>query len=108
MAKLRPAPPILTPDQRRAALAKAAQVRMARAMLLAALKAGDIDLATVLGRDDEVTRRVLVHDLLRSLPSIGPAKARILMEQIGISRSRRIRGLGSRQRTALLEHFIGH
>jgi hypothetical protein len=36
---------------------------------------------------------------------MGKVKAKRLMEEIGIHETRRLRGLGSRQRQALLDHF---
>jgi ribosomal protein S13 len=39
------------------------------------------------------------------LPGVGKVRARRIMEELDISESRRLRGLGANQRTALLEHF---
>jgi ribosomal protein S13 len=46
-----------------------------------------------------------VVTLLESLPGVGKVRARRLMEEIGISESRRVRGLGGQQREALLKTF---
>ena len=43
--------------------------------------------------------------LLESLPGVGKVKARRIMEDIGISETRRVRGLGPQQRQALLEQL---
>ena len=43
--------------------------------------------------------------VLESLPRVGKVKARRAMEEIGISKNRHLRGLGSRQRAALLARF---
>ncbi len=43
--------------------------------------------------------------MLESLPGVGKVKARRTMEEIGISETRRVRGLGVQQREALLETF---
>nr|MCS5686264.1 integration host factor [Acidimicrobiales bacterium] len=40
-----------------------------------------------------------------SLPKLGKVKARRTMEEIGISESRRLRGLGAQQRSALVSRF---
>ncbi len=53
---------------------------------------------------------VLVHPakvlaLLESLPGVGKVKARRKMDEIGISDTRRVRGLGEQQRKALLSEF---
>ena len=43
--------------------------------------------------------------LIESLPGYGKAKAAKLMEELDISASRRIEGLGTRQRDELLERL---
>jgi ribosomal protein S13 len=48
-----------------------------------------------------------VLTVLESLPGLGKVKARRLMEELSISESRRIRGLGSQQRETLLKRFPG-
>jgi len=100
-------PPSLTKEQRDAALKKAGEVRAARAELKEKLKMGSVTLADVLkGADsDDVIGKLKVLSLLESLPGVGKVKARRLMEDIGISESRRVRGLGPQQRQALLEQL---
>ncbi len=100
-------PPSLSPEQRAAALAKAAEVRTARAELKEKLKMGNITLAEALGKadTDEVIGKLKVVSLLESLPGVGKVKARRLMEEIGISETRRVRGLGPQQRQALLDQL---
>ena len=68
---------------------------------------GSVTLADVLkGADsDDVIGKLKVLPLLESLPGVGKVKARRLMEEIGISESRRVRGLGPQQRQALLEQL---
>ena len=46
-----------------------------------------------------------VSALLEALPGVGKVRARQIMEEIGISESRRVRGLGSNQIAALVERF---
>jgi ribosomal protein S13 len=41
--------------------------------------------------------------VLEALPGTGKVKARRLMEHVGISETRRLQGLGAKQREALLE-----
>jgi ribosomal protein S13 len=55
--------------------------------------------------DDEVIGRMRVAYLLQSLPKIGKVRTRKIMQDIGINESRRVQGLGSRQRQALIERF---
>lgn len=87
-------------------MVKAAAVRRERAELRAQLKAGDVSLSDLLGRvGDDTVGKMKVLAVLESLPGVGKVKARKAMERIGISDSRRLRGLGSRQRGQLLEDF---
>ena len=100
-------PPPLTDDARRAALAKAAEVRRVRADLKQALKAGELGLADVLVRadSDDVVAMTKILTILESLPGVGKVKSRRTMASIGISESRRVQGLGVKQRHALLTAF---
>ncbi len=99
--------PELDPEARSAALAKAAQARRVRAELKQMLKAGEVSLRAVLDRsaDADALAKMKVIDVLGAMPAYGPIKARRLMEDLGIAHSRRLRGLGPRQREALLATF---
>ena len=59
------------------------------------------------GQTNEVIGKMRVFDLLQAMPGLGKVRARQLMERIGISESRRVRGLGSKQIAALKEEFAG-
>ena len=98
------APPVLSDEQRRAALAKAAEARRARAELKERLKMRSLTLAELFDKadDDEVIGKTKVLAVIESLPGVGKVKARRLMDEVGISESRRVRGLGGQQRAALL------
>ena len=100
-----PLPPVLSPDQRQAALEKAAAARRQRAELKDKLKMGSLSLRELLDQAsrDEVVAKMKVVAVLESLPGVGKVKARRLMEDIGISESRRVQGLGEKQRKALFE-----
>ncbi len=100
-----PLPPALSPDQRQAALEKAAAARRLRAELKEKLKAGTMTLKDLLDQSasDEVVAKMKVVAVLESLPGLGKVKARRLMEEIGISETRRIQGLGDQQRKKLLD-----
>lgn len=99
--------PSLSPEQRTAALEKAAAARRVRAELKDRLKRGETRLAEVIniGETDEVVGRMRVSAVLESLPGIGKVRAEKLMRDLRISASRRIRGLGGNQRRALLEEL---
>jgi hypothetical protein len=101
--------PQLTEEQRADALRKAAEARRVRAELKERLKRGGTTLGEVLKQSDtdEVLGKMKVTALLESMPSVGKVRAAQLMEQLEIAPSRRLRGLGDRQRKALLAHFEG-
>jgi hypothetical protein len=97
-------PPKLTPEQRARALQKAAAARRDRAALKQALKDGSLSLADLLARagTDETAGGIKVVAVLTSLPGLGKVKSQRLMERLGIAESRRLRGLGAKQREALI------
>ncbi|MFI6582607.1 integration host factor, actinobacterial type [Embleya sp. NPDC050493] len=97
--------PPLTPEERRAALAKAAAVRSERAEVREALKRGRLSLGEALAADSDAVRRMPVRALLESLPGVGKARAARLLAELEISERRRVRGLGVQQRNRLLERF---
>ena len=98
-------PPQLTPEQRAAALVKAAEARAARAEIKARLKMGSMSLQEALDSDDNNVGKFKVVSMLESLPGVGKVKARRLMEEVGIADNRRVQGLGAQQRKALLEEL---
>jgi signal recognition particle GTPase len=104
-----PLPPQLTEEQRTAALAKAAEARRARAELTEKLKRGSLTLRELLDQveGDDIIGKMKVVAVLESLPGVGKVKARRTMEEIGISETRRVRGLGDQQRASLLKAFPG-
>ena len=96
-------PPQLSPEQRAAALAKAAEARAARAEIKARLKMGSLSLKDALASSDDNVGKLKVVSLLESLPGVGKVKARRVMDEIGIADNRRVQGLGAQQRASLLE-----
>lgn len=101
-----PQPPVLTPEQREQALAKAAVARRARAELKEKLKMGSLTLSELLAKSgDDNVGKMKVLAVIEALPGVGKVKARRTMEEIGIADTRRVRGLGEQQRKALLEAF---
>jgi len=105
MVRVMPLPPSLSPDERQAALEKAAAARRLRAELKEKLKMGSLTLRELLNQSasDEVVAKMKIVSVLESLPGLGKVKARKLMEEIGISETRRIQGLGDQQRKKLFE-----
>ena len=100
--------PELTEEQRAAALEKAAAARRARAELKERLKRGGTSLSEVLEQadSDEVLGKMKVSALLEAM-GVGKVRAQQIMERLEIAPSRRLRGLGDRQRKALLDEFSG-
>ncbi len=101
--------PSLTPEQRAAALAKAAEARRERAEVKNRLKHSGASLTEVLkeGETNDVIGKMKVSALLESLPGVGKVRATQIMERIGIAENRRVRGLGANQIAALEREFGG-
>ena len=98
--------PVLNEEQRRQALEKAAEARRKRAEVKAELKSGKRSLTDILQQQNSDTvGKMKVSTVLESLPGVGKVRARKLMEKLDISASRRVRGLGAKQRSALLDEF---
>ena len=55
--------------------------------------------------NDDVVAKMRVAYLLESLPRIGKVRTRKIMTDIGINETRRVQGLGNRQKQALLERL---
>ncbi len=101
--------PSLTPEQRAAALQKAAEARRERAEVKNRLKHSGASLSEVLkeGETNDVIGKMKVSALLESLPGVGKVRAAQIMERIGIAENRRVRGLGANQIAALEREFGG-
>ena len=99
--------PPLTPEQRAAALVKAAEARRARAEIKNRLKYSQGSLGEVIkeGQANEVIGKMRVVDLLQAMPGLGKVRATQMMERLGIAESRRVRGLGTKQVAALEKEF---
>ena len=99
--------PIMTPEQRADALAKAKLANAERAQVKADLKRGALTLADVLGQAEtsDVIGRMKVSALLQALPGVGKVRAAKVMQGNGIADNRRLRGLGAGHRAALEEEF---
>jgi transposase len=99
--------PQLTPEQRQANLEKAAASRRERAEVKNRLKHSGASIVEVLqqGQENDVIGKMRVIDLISSMPGLGKVRARQMMERLGISESRRVRGLGVNQIAALEREF---
>jgi guanylate kinase len=101
------APPLLTPDERAQALAKAKESRQIRAALKLRIKSGELSIADVfsIAKDDEAIAKMRVLELIESMSGVGKIRAKSILERLEISLTRRIQGLGRHQREALLKEF---
>ena len=93
--------PELTDEQRRAALERSAEVRHVRMEFKDLVRKGELSLAGALG--DDRAKRIRVREFLMCIPGIGKAKADDIMRKLGIAESRRVQGLGCRQREGIIE-----
>jgi hypothetical protein len=100
-------PPQLTDEQRMKALEKAAEARRVRAEAKELLKTGSMTLSELFqqAESQELLEGLKVESLIAAMPGTGKIKAKRLMESIGIADNRRIRGLGAKQKEALLAEF---
>lgn len=101
--------PDRSPEQRAEALAKALATRQAKAQLRRDLKGRRITGSQVLdgAGNDPLWASLRVSWLLEALPGVGPVRAERVMSELGIAPSRRLQGLGERQRHALAARLAG-
>ena len=99
--------PVLTEAERAAALAKARVSRSHRAEVKADVRAGNltVDQVIELSDNDEAVSKMRVSELLESISGVGKVRAIAILDRLGISRTRRIMGLGHHQRRALVKEF---
>lgn len=93
--------PTLTDEQRANALEKAMAAHRARQELKADIKARRVTVDGALAH--EAAQRMRVKEFIQAFPGIGGCKAVKLMNDLGIAESRRVQGLGHRQRQGLSE-----
>ncbi len=90
-------PPKLSLEQRRAALAKAAQARKVRSVFKSEIKDGSRNWQEAFEHPDAAIQKMRVKELLTSLPGFGEIRASLVMERAGISTTRRVQGVGKTQ-----------
>jgi len=103
-----PIPPSLTQEQRVAASKAAVANRRRRAEVKRLVKSGELSLEELfaLANQEECVAQMRAFDLISALPAIGEVKAARIMEQGSIAQSRRIRGLGPKQREVLFNALV--
>ena len=95
--------PVMTDEQRRKNLEKAAVVRKERRALLDLVREGSVTFEQASA--DPRYWRIPVVRLLVAVPGVGKAKATQLMTEAGVSPTRRVKGLGCRQREYIIENL---
>lgn len=96
--------PYANEEGRHLALQKSVEARSARAELRAQMRAGDVTLADLRGRvDDPIVGRMRIHDALTAQRGIAHMKANKIEAQVGVTATKRLRGLGPRQWDTLLQ-----
>ena len=98
--------PVMTPEMREIALAKAAAARKERSAALASLRDGTATLADVLSDQDSPLQRARVRQVLLALPKVGPKTADKMLAAAGVDPKRRVSGLGNRQRAAIFGSYL--
>lgn len=93
--------PELTQEQRMEYLTRAAEARTERARALREIARGELSAEGSMG--DPRVVRCKVYVWLRAFPGIGERKAQGIMQRLGISPSRRVQGMGARQRERVLQ-----
>ncbi len=96
--------PARSDEQRAQALESALAARMERARLRAELKAKQMSGVDVLegAVENRLWAGLKVTWLLECLPGVGQVRAERMLSDLQIAPSRRIQGLGTRQRAALI------
>ena len=99
--------PEMTDEQRAAALERAGLARRTRAEIKALLKTGSLTFTDVMERasEDDLVAGTRVKAIVVSMPGMGKITTKRLMEEIGISETRKLRGLTPRQTKELTDRF---
>ncbi len=103
-----PTPPSLTQEQRVQASRLAVANRRRRAEVKRLVKSGEMSLEEIfeLAENEECVAQMRAYDLISSLPAIGEVKAERIMAKAAIAKTRRIRGLGPKQRAELYRALV--
>ena len=94
--------PLRSLDQRMEALKRANDIRVKRAKLKKDLKAGAIQIESILRSPPTYVETAKVFDILMAVPKFGRVKAARFLNQCRISQSKTVGGLSERQRAELV------
>lgn len=72
------------------------------------MKSGELSLSDLfaLAAHEECVAQMRAYDLISALPAIGEVKAARIMARASIAKTRRIRGLGPKQRAELFRALV--
>ncbi len=103
-----PTPPSLSQEQRVEASRLAVANRRRRAEVKRLVKSGELSLEGLfeLSAREECVAQMRAYDLISALPAIGEVKAERIMKSAAIAKTRRIRGLGPKQRAELFRALV--
>jgi S13-like H2TH domain len=82
--------------------------RRRRAEVKRLVKSGELSLADLfdLAAHEDCVAQMRAYDLISALPAIGEVKAARIMARASIAKTRRIRGLGPKQRAELFRALV--
>jgi hypothetical protein len=103
-----PVPPALTHEQRVQASKLAVANRRRRAEVKRQVKSGELTLSNLfaLAEVEDCIAQMRAFDLISALPAVGEVKAAKIMAAGNISKTRRIRGLGPKQREQVFRALV--
>ena len=93
--------PKLTTEQAREAVKKATAARAERKCFLDKVRSGELSFADAV--EDPLAARVRIRTLVLAVPGYGKAKTDALLGSVGVMEGRRVMGLGSHQKKALVD-----
>lgn len=99
-------PPKLSNEARSAAGMKAVKARQERAIVKNYISNGSLSFFDLFNDDRECIQRMRLLEALNCVPGVGEKRVNLIFERTGISRSRRIGGVGKKQRDMLREEFL--
>ena len=99
-------PPTLTSAERAAAGVKAIEARRERALVKERLATGEISLFDLFRDERDCILRMKLLDALISVPGVGQKRVDTIFERTGISKRRRIGGVGAKQIDLLRREFL--
>jgi guanylate kinase len=97
----------MSDEDRRRALELSKESRQVRAKYKGLINSGELSIIDFLSmaESNSILGKMRVKDLLESVPGYGKVRVENLMKKSEISPTRRVQGLGKKQRSSLIEHF---